>query len=281
MTRRDWSRDEVEAIVRDHLEMLVRELSGVRYSKAAHRRRLVARLDGRSESAVEFKHANVSAVLQELGSPTIPGYKPRANYQELLAEAVREHLQRDVRLRRIAEADAEAPIVAPEVDDILGIVTDPPTPAERPYSVRDAPDRRLVRAVDWVEREARNRALGDAGEAFVIEFERARLLRAGRESLAADVEHVAKTRGDHEGFDVLSFDPDGRERFIEVKTTKYGKETPFFASRNEVGRSAQDANRFHLYRLFSFRSVPGLYTLPGSLRETCTLEPESYLAMPA
>ena len=59
-----------------------------------------------------------------------------------------------------------------------------------------------------------------AGEQFVLSFEKARLTQAGRPDLAAKVEHVAAA-GAMVGFDVLSFDTTGRERYIEVKTA-YG-----------------------------------------------------------
>jgi hypothetical protein len=52
---------------------------------------------------------------------------------------------------------------------------------------------------------------------------------------------------------------------IEVKTTKYGLETPFFVSRNEVATSERHANEYQVYRLFEFRAAPRLYTLPGSI----------------
>ena len=71
----------------------------------------------------------------------------------------------------------------------------------------------------------------------MINFERARLIRAGKERLAASIEHVARVRGDGDGFDVLSFEESGKERLIEVKTTKYGQDTPFFVSRNELAVS--------------------------------------------
>ena len=59
------------------------------------------------------------------------------------------------------------------------------------------------------------------------------------------MEHVSKTHGDGLGFDVLSYDVSGRERFIEVKTTSFGKETLFFITRNEVGFSKREIERFH------------------------------------
>jgi hypothetical protein len=46
----------------------------------------------------------------------------------------------------------------------------------------------------------------------VLEIERKQLLSAGRTDLAAKVRWVAAEDGDGAGFDVLSFDPAGRER---------------------------------------------------------------------
>lgn len=37
LPRRDWGREEVEAIVADYLHMLMREMAGQNYSKTAHR----------------------------------------------------------------------------------------------------------------------------------------------------------------------------------------------------------------------------------------------------
>lgn len=84
----DWSRAEVEVVVADYLKMLSLELAGQTYSKAAHRRVLLEKLNGRSEGSVEFKHCNISAVLIHLGCPYLRGYQPRANYQRLLREVV-------------------------------------------------------------------------------------------------------------------------------------------------------------------------------------------------
>lgn len=274
----DWSRPEVDAAVADYLDMLAAELSGVRYNKAAHRRALRERLDGRSEQSIEFKHANISAALIDLGFPYISGYKPRRNYQGLLLEEVSVQLARRPRLLEIAAADAERPVSVPEVDDILAVLTAPPKGTPRPENLREQLLPRPAFAVNYLEREARNRALGEAGEAFVINFERARLIRAGREELAARIEHTAKVRGDAEGFDILSFEPSGEERLVEVKTTKYGRHTPFFVSRNELDVSAQEAARYHLYRLFDFRWSPNLFILDGALNETCQLSAASYLA---
>ncbi|RYE37480.1 MAG: DUF3883 domain-containing protein, partial [Hyphomicrobiales bacterium] len=92
------------------------------------------------------------------------------------------------------------------------------------------------------------------------------------------VEHVAKTRGDGLGYDVLSFAADGEERFIEVKTTSFGKRTPFFLSSNEVEFARASADRFSLYRVFDFRAEPHLFELPGRIESHCLLDPHTFRA---
>ena len=262
----------------DYFVMLAADLSGVPYNKAAHRRTLVQSLSRRSEQSIEFKHANISAVLIELGFPYISGYKPRSNYQGLLYEIVTDRLASDAELQRVAAADADRPIVVPEVDDILGVLTTPPSAQRREQA---ATERRLPHraySVNYLEREARNRSLGVAGELFVINFERARLISADEERLAGKIEHISRKQGDGAGFDILSFDESGAERLIEVKTTKYGRETPFFVSRNEVAVSESRATNYRLYRLFGFCEEPRMFTLAGALSLTCRLSAESYLA---
>jgi hypothetical protein len=260
--------------------MLAAELAGVRYNKAAHRRDLLPRLADRSEQSVEFKHANISAALLDAGFPYISGYKPRSNYQALLSDVLAEKLAAKPDLLDIAAADADRPTVAPEVPDILAVLTDPPHFADEPARPSTGAPSAPRLTTNYIEREARNRSLGAAGEAFVLDYERARLIHAGREALAARIEHTSKVRGDHEGYDILSFDANGAERLIEVKTTKYGRETPFFATRNEVAVSERHAPRYHVYRLFSFREAPRLYTLPGAISASCHLAAASYLARP-
>lgn len=258
--------------------MLRAELSGTSYSKTDHRRGLLPLLQGRSEQSVEFKHANISAVLIELGFPFISGYKPRSNYQRLLLEIVSDQLAANSAIQKLAADDTGQIASVPTVDDILKALTEPPKPVPLTNRVAAPSARYTVAPVNYLEREANNRSLGLAGEEFVINFERARLIRAGVENLASKIEHVAKVRGDTAGFDVLSFEKSGAERLIEVKTTKYGAHTPFFVSRNELEVSKSQTTRYHLYRVFEFRERPRLFTLRGALSSTCVLDPTDYIA---
>lgn len=276
---RDWSRLEVEATVADYFDMLASELRGEPYNKSEHRRNLKPLLDGRSESAIERKHQNISAILLELGVRPILGYKPLSNYQGLLYDVVAERVAGESDLLRLVEEEVEAPQEeVPEVEDILARLEDPPESSGPPDRVVERAGGGGRRNPDYLAREARNASLGRAGELFVVRFERARLLHLGRDKLADRVEHVAVTVGDGEGFDVLSFEADGSDRFIEVKTTRYAKETPFYLSSNELRVSEERSDRYHLYRPFRFRDDPRLFTVKGSLNRTCHLTATEFRA---
>lgn len=276
----NWTRVEVELIVEDYFSMLASELAGTPYNKASHRRHLLVQLEGRTEQAIEFKHANISAVLVDLNFPYINGYKPRGNYQDLLAEVVAERLSARRELLDLAAADVDRPIVVPEVDDILAALVKPPQPRPQADRVSESGCELPRLTTNYLEREARNRSLGAAGETFVLRYEQARLIHAGHESLAARIEHTARVRGDHAGFDILSFEENGAERLIEVKTTRYGSDTPFFVTRNELATSERNSSLYHVYRLFDFRDAPRLYTLQGAIGRTCHLLATEYRAQP-
>jgi hypothetical protein len=275
----DWSRAEVEAIVSDYLEMLREELAGGTVNKAAHNRALRQVLLGRSAGSIEFKHANISAILHRAGYASIDGYKPRSNYQELLREVVLRRLDSDRQLSALMQSlvEAQVCIPLPAVSDIASIIVpaprgEDPSLFERPAAL-PAP-----RSVNYLEREARNQSLGEAGEKFVLQVEHARLLREGAERWADRIEHVSRTQGDGLGYDILSYEHDGTERLIEVKTTRFGVMTPFFATKHEVDVSEGHGERYHLYRVFRFEREPRLFMLPGSLRQSFNLEATVYRA---
>jgi len=72
--------------------------------------------------------------------------------------------------------------------------------------------------------------------------------------------------------------PDGRERYIEVKTTGFGERTPFFVSANEARFARDHQDQFRLYRLFDFRSTPRLFELAGSIEQHCLLDAVTFRA---
>jgi hypothetical protein len=273
----------VEAVVADYVAMLKDQLLGRAYNKTEHRRLLASMLDSRSDGSIERKHQNISAILIGIGHPWITGYKPLGNYQALLAEVVYDRVASDSELAVLADQAVRAPVQIPSFDAILDRIEDPPESTEVEYPpLRErltVPGQSRTRT-NYFELEERNNSLGRAGEEFIMRFEQARLREAGRESLADRIEHIALTEGDGAGFDIRSFERDGTDKFIEVKTTSYGKQTPFFVSRNEVAVSDYRGSRYHLCRLFKFRDDPRFYSLNGSIVERCILDPIQFAARP-
>jgi hypothetical protein len=181
--------------------------------------------------------------------------------------------------RQLIEADAERVPAVIRSEELLEAWVNPPVP--RPgmdRAQRRAPGRVRRAPIDYLQREADNRLLGLRGEEFVVAFERERLIAAGEERLAANVEHVSVSQGDGAGYDVLSYDENTRERLIEVKTTKFGEYTPFYVSRNEVEVSKLEPSSYHLYRLYQFGPSACLYMRPGPLDQSFALDCVSFLA---
>jgi hypothetical protein len=94
------------------------------------------------------------------------------------------------------------------------------------------------------------------------------------------VQHVAATIGDGLGYDVLSFTADGRDRFIEVKTTQLGPMTPFYITESENSFSTENHDRYSLYRVYDFAARPSMFSLDGRVESSCTLRPTQFMALP-
>ncbi|WP_425490358.1 DUF3883 domain-containing protein [Nocardioides daedukensis] len=104
---------------------------------------------------------------------------------------------------------------------------------------------------------------------------------AGQDRFAESVRHVSVDEGDGLGFAVLSYTPEGRERCIEVKTTRWSDRMPYLVSRNEVEFSAEESDSFVLICLFGFgRSRGGFFELPGALERSSALTPINFSAVP-
>ncbi len=265
-----WSDEELDAIIVDYFLMLATELSGQPYVKSHHAKALMEAI-GRTHRSVEFKHMNISAVLGELGMPTIRGYRPKLNYQNAIFDAVdryvtahpevldwgrvgaglmttASHAPEESGLFGMSEGQATfvgdgSPGAGRALED-AGIFTtreaptifvdeDPPAPGV-PRAPRPPGLERLVRKFDPVARDFRNRQLGLAGESMLVDFERHRLTALDRPDLARKVRWVSQEDGDGAGYDIHSYNARGEDRLLEVKTTRGARTTPFFLTRNEV-----------------------------------------------
>ena len=266
-----WTRPEIEAIVAEYMAMLQTELTGGRIVKA-ERNRALQELTGRSRGSIEYKHQNISAVMSEFGLPFVRGYKPARNYQRALFEAVDAHL-RARGLHDSLAATASMGVASPS--DLVY----QPAPILSSVQKRIDPDiHTIIRRFDPAVRDARARALGEAGELFVFQAEQNWLSSNGRDDLAAKVRWVAKEDGDGAGFDILSFSRRGEERWLEVKTTNGPPTTPFWISENERRVSEDNPDTFRLTRLFDFSRQPGAFRLKPPLTNHLRLLPSQYRA---
>lgn len=264
-----WSDAELDLIVADYFSMLSDELRGIEYNKSAHRRELMTRV-ARGEKSIEFKHANITAVLQMLGLPWINGYKPRVNFQAAIFDAIDRFLSGNPKA-------ATPEVVMPGLDEAANLFIED-KPLLTPKVALPESLRRLIRKFDPVERDFRNRKLGKAGEELVFQTERRRLVELGREDLARKVRWVSEEIGDGAGYDVLSFDQRGTEKMIEVKTTLGIQTTPFYLTRNEICLAVERPDAFRLYRLYEFSAKPRMFEIAPPLEAAIHLEALSFKA---
>jgi hypothetical protein len=265
-----WQEDELDAIVADYFVMLAAELSGQPYIKSRHSAALMRRI-ARSHRSVEFKHQNISAVLEELGMPWIPGYRPKKNYQNAIFDAIDRYLTSHPAV--VEPARSVRPPQLSQNDVFI------PRPALTARAVR-VPKRlgRLLQKFDPVERDHRNRSLGKAGEAFVIDLEKRTLAEKDRGDLAQKVRWISTEEGDGAGYDVLSFDFAGHVRLIEVKTTNGSARTPFFITRNECQLAEQRPADWCIYRVHLFSTGPRVFTIEPPLERAVKLTTETWRA---
>ena len=205
----DWTTAEVAATVDDYLTMLAAETAGQQYSKTEHRRALRQRLSAnRTDSSVEYKYQNISAVLIMLGLPYIRGYKPEGNFQEALSAEIQRRLQADPALLRELQGGPADALPARPLQR-----TDPPRRVAGNRE-RASTGNRPGRHPDYGLLQNENTKRGATGEELVFDYERAWLREHGRDDLADHVRWTAREDGDGLGYDVLSYSIDGHERYL-------------------------------------------------------------------
>ena len=280
MPEGDWDDIENDLIVADYFAMLTDELADRNYNKSDHRRHLLELLPKRNNSALEFKHRNISAVMDFLGQQKIEGYKSLYSYQASLVDAVIRWLEANPNwtvTKHNASNEKTANVVKDGADAILWIGP-APTFSNEPPPVDPKFAAAVARKYDVAQRDARNRALGKAGEERVLLHERALLRNADRADLADKVRWTAIEDGDGAGYDIFSFEPNGSERLIEVKTTNGWNRTPFHISRNEFAVAEAYRDNWHLVRLYNFAREPRAFSIRPPLDAHVALTPTSFLA---
>jgi hypothetical protein len=125
----------------------------------------------------------------------------------------------------------------------------------RPHALSAEGFRRLQQAREEI---------GELGEQWVVEHEIRALHDAGRDDLAGRVQRVS-IRNVAAGYDVLSFDTDGNEKYIEVKTTVLTTNV-FQITANEIETAEKYGDRFWLYFVSEIRGNPQLIAIQNPAR---------------
>jgi hypothetical protein len=102
---------------------------------------------------------------------------------------------------------------------------------------------------DYEKKTRINKKLGDRGEKIVMDLEKSRLSKAGRNDLVNKIDRVS-LKSDALGYDIISFDEDGTERYIEVKATRSSVGVAnFFFTANEL-QAAQENKNYYIYMVY-------------------------------
>lgn len=129
--------------------------------------------------------------------------------------------------------------------------------------------------VDFEGRAKEQKDLGDKGEALVKKREIEFLLSKNLHDKAALVEIVK----DGKGYDVLSFDEYGNEKYIEVKTTTGDEYAPIYLSENEVDFMRLHLNRYCIYRVYHYDEANNFgefFELIGDIESQLLMKPIQY-----
>ncbi len=136
--------------------------------------------------------------------------------------------------------------------------------------------RRKITPEEFLEIKHQMEANGKLGEEFVLRAERKRLRQAKQRHLADAVRWVSQ-ESIGEGYDVLSFETDGTERYIEVKATTT-RQKSFDMSANEWNKCQACGDAYYVYFVTDIRSNPKIQRVcnpcrleqEGKVRKVCS-----------
>ncbi|MCD1116958.1 DUF3883 domain-containing protein [Chryseobacterium turcicum] len=118
--------------------------------------------------------------------------------------------------------------------------------------------------IDYSNRSKKFKRIGDRGEQIVLRAERQFLKKNGKMDLAKLVDQISE-RDDSVGYDIKSYDLDGTEKLIEVKSTlrKIGKSN-IFLSANEL-QVAENEKNYYFYIVYEVGSTrPKIWRIKSS-----------------
>lgn len=122
----------------------------------------------------------------------------------------------------------------------------PKTPKPKVPSKRIRPNKTVnISPKDYTKDAIQKMELGEFGEKLVMQYERERVEREYGKAYLNKLQHSSKEVGDGLGYDITSYD--GREVYIEVKTTRKNKLKNIPITSNEVAVMKQLGDNYYLY----------------------------------
>jgi hypothetical protein len=88
--------------------------------------------------------------------------------------------------------------------------------------------------------------VGDAGELIVLSYERDALIAQGRDDLAELIVHEEAV-GNRPGWDITSYDKEGKKKLIEVKSSQGKTMNALEITRNEWDAATTHGRDYHIY----------------------------------
>ena len=277
--KRKLTKEDIQnGIVDNYFSMLKAEVSSEMYSKADFRNHLKKQFGIDDPKLVEIAHRQISAILAEIGLPTIDGYATATKHSKELEAVVYAYIEDNSKLIKSLWIDDDpASVNVPmELDDSKAVwVAEPPSSDHLADAVR-----RWVPPVpmelDFRVREARNLNLAKAGERFAIAYERARLREIGRKDFLDRISWVSEIQGEDLGYNIHSYEKNGKNRFISVKTTNYGIRFPFYLTRYELAFAQKNPGSFYIYRIFNFSRNTRLFIVEKLAQKKKKMLPVMY-----
>lgn len=133
---------------------------------------------------------------------------------------------------------------------------------------------------DYEKEQRLLKQLGDRGEEIVKRFEIDRLQALGLNRLAEKVERVS-LKSDAYGYDILSYNDDKSERYIEVKATRAkAGNTNFYLTQNEYNTAKEKGKDYYVYMVYDiFADEPEIWIIPNPFspeNANVQMEPVNY-----
>ena len=180
LVRRSWSERELELTVDSYISMLIKDIRGEKYNKSKNREKLRPKLSDRSNGSIEYKHQNISAVLNDVGFPYISGYKPLFNYQNKLIDIVISKLNHigDDLPYLVNDLVANSIKSSGDLTKIIEVV-DPPNLKKHRGNFLEQITFRKNNKNDYPTIESKNIKFGKEGEKLILNYEKERLSKLG------------------------------------------------------------------------------------------------------